>query len=335
MFVDFTESVFPVSLHILLLFLCFRPFEKVILLVKQRRFISPSIDTLVVLSFFLMVINIPVEIISLLEIRDTLQSTWYDLGAVRQDFYAGENVFRGSFNYSVVISATSTFAVGVLFEMLKYKGIVFHKVMMFIVSLHIVIENLKYMSRDGLFIWCIVSVCCYLLYKDSLPHKTRARLLKYGIIIFILGSILFTLITISRASILEGAMHDSQYFFIRYLGQPFLNFTLLYREDFVLHTVNMDRNVFSTFVYPFVHNYGIFFSIVFAVIYNVLLNRLSNTLKNFNYINMLLALFYFFGFGVLYMHYYFQSRTTLLPMAIYFMLVFVLDNHTKISKLTK
>lgn len=324
-FVDNSVAILPVSVHILVLFVCFQSLEKSSLVLIREPISSPSVESLKKFSVFLVIINIPFEIISLYEIRDNLFLYWGDLGLMRQSFYTKELVYTGGFNISYVISATSLFAVGTFFELLKHKGLGLLKILVFVVSLHIAIQNLKYMSRDGVFILIIIYLCSFFIYKNKLPAQTVRIVRVFGVLFLSIALVIFMAITVSRSEINTGAMKDPLYFFMGYLGQPFLNFSKLYVEDFILNIKYMERNVFSTFIYRFVLNYGIVLTIGFSLLFSLIMNYFKKLKKGFVYTNLMILLYYFFGFGVLYMHFYFRSRTTLLPMGICFLIIFVLN----------
>lgn len=271
---------------------------------------------------------------SLSTIRGNLTYFAFNLGDIRNSVYNESlNIAQRGFDFTFVISATSIFAVVSFFELLKQKGYLLLKILLVIASFNIIVYNLKFMSRDGLLIWTFIVIMEFLSNKNNLSNQIKKKLSVVLVIVALSIFYVFYLITIGRSEVSNSAFKDPLYFFLRYLGQPFINFSELYYEDFVLHAKLSARNVFSTFVIGYVYNYGIIGTVIIAIIFNVICTQFAKKSHSYLTEHVKVFLYYFFAFGVLYRHYYFTTRGSLWSMILYMFLVFVLDKAFKNKKI--
>lgn len=305
--------------NILILFLFFFPLQKIFTL-NIKNIKEPKISVTLKIAYICIIINFSTMLYSLGYIYSLLMNFEMNLGNVRNAFYSGDiGVGQKGFNFGDIGAAVSLFSLVPYFYLLnynKFKGI---RSLLFISSLNIIIQNLRAMSRDALMIWifCFISLLItFYPYINSVGKRNIKKILLFVPLI----AVLFIAITISRS---VASNYESLDFFLQYLGQPFVYLTI--KTQNLLCVDNsfyiMPNNVFGTFITSLHGSYGIINTLLIALFFCLTAYIYSYLRKNSIDIYIYILLYYFFSFGVLYMHYFFEGRSTLGSMLIFLGLV--------------
>ena len=329
--VNFTEIFSPlyhysecaIFFNLLLIFIFFYPLQKIFSL-NINEINQPNRSILLKISYICIAINIPTLISSLNYIYDLLMNYSMVLGDIRNAFYSGE-ILAGQkgFNIWDIAAATSLFSLVPFFYLLNYAEYKYLNVLLFISSLNIVVQNLRAMSRDAVVIWFFAFLSLYLIFRFNFNEVAKRRLKKVSLVVLGVLSI-FILITLSRAIV---AGFDSLNFFLEYLGQPFVYLTISLQELFNINNQlpHISSNVFKTFIGSLYSLYGVFETFGISLLFWFVANLYSRKRRKGSIdVYVFVLLYYFFSFGILYMHYFFTGRSTFGGMLIFVGMVYLI-----------
>jgi hypothetical protein len=308
--------------HLLILFLFLYPVSNIVGH-DVKAYKEIPISVLKIVGWAMIIICIPSLLLSSLHTYQTLSSRDFNLGSVRQDFYLDNlTTYSGSFDYSGVLGSLSLFSFIPFFYFMrikgKYKTI---KTLLFLSSFNLITQNLRAMSRDGFAIWLFLFTYSYIIFRESLPTPSKKHIKRIFVIIATIIVTFFIAITVSRSatSSYGSAFQDPVYFFLDYLGQPFINFSLKYTNHLV------SDNVFGTFVKSLYGKYGGWTTFSLAVLFFIFWAVFYKGKKKYYYdLNISFLIFYYFSFGVLYEHWYFSNRAYRGSMLIFVLFSFLL-----------
>lgn len=309
--------------HIIIYFICFAPLQKFFNINILR--IKPIKEEYwIYFSFVLIVINIPSLIYSLSSLNNILTQYDFNLGAVRNGVYGQEiSLYEGRFAFERLAAATSIFSLIPFFHFLKFKGHRTLKVLLFLSSLEIVVDNLKGMSRDGVLIWLFCLVGLFLIYRKSFSTKIK-KSFKIIYLIIILFVAAFISITLSRASsMIGGDYSDPLYFFVSYLGKSFVRFQEMFSIEVLHYPGSYSTTTFMSFVSSFLISYGPWITFFIAILFSLLIRNFMKGNSFFD-LSVFIVLYYFFSFGLLYRHYYFSNSGTIYSITIILILSWLL-----------
>lgn len=315
----YTFDARAVIYNILLLFIFFFPLQKIFIF-NIKKIKEPKISVTLKIAYICIIINISTMLYSLDYIYNLLMDYESNLGDVRNAFYTGDiGVGQKGFNFGDIGAAVSLFSLVPYFYLLNYNKFKGVRSLLFISSLNIIIQNLRAMSRDALMIWffCFISLLIiFYPYINDIGKRNIKKILLF--IPFI--AVLFFAITISRSVV---SNYDSLDFFLKYLGQPFVYLTVKTQNLLCIDAsfYIMPNNVFGTFINSLHASYGIINTLLIAIFFCLTAYIYSYVRKNSIYIYIYILLYYFFSFGVLYMHYFFEGRSTLGSMLFFLVLV--------------
>lgn len=332
--VNFTDSFstlyqyneYVICFNLLLFSLFFYPLQRIFSL-NINNFRKPKLSDTLKISYICIAINIPTLISSINYIYELLMNYNMVFGDIRNAFYSEEiSAGQKGFNIWDIAAAISIFSLVPFFYLLNYSKYKYLNVLLLISSLNIVVQNLRAMSRDAVVIWFFVFLALYLVFRPYFNEIAKQRLKKvYFVVIFVLS--IFILITLSRAMV---AGFDSLNFFLEYLGQPFVYLTIRLQELFNINNQlpYISQHVFKTFIGSLYSLYGVFETFNIALLFCLITKFYSRIRKDSSDIYIIVFLYYFFSFGILYMHYFFIGRSTLGSMLIFmgFVLFYTKNN---------
>lgn len=225
-FNDFTKiTIEPFVYLLLVLLIYFYPILK---------FQSNKINAIELINekyiFRLIYIVLPIQIIIYLALLPVIIKNFSgDLGAARDAVYDNANSVEYS-NYFINILSRLYFGARNVIFIISLYGLIFIKkqrtliILFFVSSLLFPIYGLlAYVSRAVIVIQILFSIYLLILLSNFIGKNLRSKITKYLLVILVPLVSIFTMISNSRF----GEM--ANYMFIRYLGEPFVNFdTQLY-----------------------------------------------------------------------------------------------------------
>lgn len=326
------SSISPVGVlyHILILYLFLSPLQG-LFNIKIRKIRPISKRSLLLFSFFLVAINIPALISSMKTFGELLTGNAFNLGLIRESLYEGTlgRPSDGRIGWERLVAATSIFALIPFFELITQKGHGMLKVLLFLSSTEIAVENLTAASRDGLFIWSFAILALYLVYRDTIAHSIKNYFKVFFVIILVFFAGVFVAISLSRSMGMQGSDYgDPIYFLINYAGKSFLLFQKFFQIEVLGELGQYDPNSFHTFVYTLVVWLGAYGTLLVALLFNIFI-RVFLRGRTFFELNVFLLLYFFFSFGMLYFYYYFALNGTIFSMIIVLSFAFVLARFGK------
>lgn len=230
-------------------------------------------------------VSIVPKLIDVFRIDDGLRRAryLYNQGQLTDDGAVGLIGYLGAFG-----GALSAFALYFFFfNLVNYANKKKLIIVLLVCSLADPITSLSMVGRGGIVRWALMFLFFYFNFRSQITSSFRKKLMKWGSIFSLPMIVIFLSITISRFSEREYPVYT---YILRYLGEPFINFSYIFPDFFSnttggkqsfpflfsnapnlagtsLVSTDYSINTFATFVGSFYKDIGFIYTLLLAIIY--------------------------------------------------------------------
>lgn len=331
-YIEDTRSYWPLLFLMTVVFLWIAPYSRMDNKITSVSLSSKSFNSLAIIVG---VAYLPVTLLLLYNAINVITSVDISVYRVDEEYYS---FFVGGLFFSLgAWMAGISYVPHVLFFLsFLYKTKTLTKVLLFIASLSFAAVTLCFAGRDGIVYWIMDSAILYVLFKDSLPEKTKALLKRLFVIVGVFVLLILLFITVYRFILSYIESESVIEPILSYIGQPIhifsQSFNLGIEEVRKLDKTSYLTYTFGTFVKSLWSQYGMLGLFLFTVIHYILVNTFVSNYNKRHSLYDFLIVFTLFQIPLYGVFYYRQGLQQLDLTYVVFIVICILIKNMKKSK---